>query len=225
MKNNTYLLNMALAASCLALASTSYGATLLSTDFDSTTVSSTTLSGITYTTSSGLSGPSSITASANLFDTTDTTGHFAPNVQINNGQWTASFDMTVGGSDLTIDDVTLERQHFNVSGQFNTASEERTYPITVALTGSSSGSLGSVTIDPSPDWGSNFSTETFSFGGVTAVAGETLTMDWTVGDNTSAGSGVFVGFDNYSVNGSVVPEPTAIALIALSGFALMLRRR
>lgn len=130
------------------------------------------------------------------------------------------FNMTVGASNLQIDEVVWDRQGFNVVGAIN-ESTGKVYPMAVNLTGTVSGNLGTVTI---PD-NSSVVDKTTEFAFDDEVqAGETLTMTLTVGPSTSGG-GIYVGMDGFSLNGSVIPEPSSALLGGIGILALLRRRR
>ena len=143
-------LTLAVMSLCALLATGSAGAvTLLQTDFSGTTVAGANLNGITYTTSVGISGPTTLATSApdNLHNTAATVGYFAPNRQVNNSQWDVDIPLTVASGSVQVTDVVIDRQGFNVSGAINNATN-KTYPIIVTLTGP--GGTGTATVDPNP---------------------------------------------------------------------------
>ncbi len=55
----------------------------------------------------------------------------------------------------------------------------------------------------------------------TFTGGETL----SIRANNGTGGISFMGFDNFTVDGTAVPEPSSTALLGLGGLALILRRR
>jgi hypothetical protein len=153
---------------------------------------------------------------------TDSVSHFAPNIQVDDSQWIADLSFTVGASPVTIDSIDLERQNFNNGAAFNTVGS-RQYPITVSLIGSTSGSVATDTVGPV--WNSTTSLDTYSMGGVEIDNTETWSIRIQVNDGNSAGGGVYVGLDQLSVEGSIVPEPSVFALSMMGFGALWLLRR
>lgn len=212
---------------CLLLAGSSQAAILLATDFAGTgsSVSAGTLSGFDYTVSNGLSGASIALTAGSLFplNQNDSDSHFVPNIQVDFGQWTANLGMTVGASPVIIDSIDLERQNFNNVATFNTVT--RDYPITVSLVGSISGTVATNTVDPPGNWSSANTTDNYSMGGVQINNSESWSIRIDVNDGTTVGGGVFVGIDQLTVNGSIVPEPSSFSLIGLGLGALCLTRR
>jgi alpha-tubulin suppressor-like RCC1 family protein len=124
---------------------------ILSTDFTGRTVSGKTASGIPWTVG-GVQDPGDLTwvlegggpAGTSLFDTANAQGHFAPDLNIGNeGPWSVMIPLTLTIPQLQVDDVVLDWQHFNNSGDFQT--EDRSADWTIRATGSTSGLIGSVT--------------------------------------------------------------------------------
>ncbi|MDP6523320.1 MAG: hypothetical protein QGH15_03775 [Kiritimatiellia bacterium] len=220
-RTNIVMALVAVAMATLVLAATSANAdVLLETGFDGTSNDGSTLSNITYTTENSLTGPSSLSGASqspthSLFTTPNATGHYAPSVNINNGEWNVDIPLTVTGAAVQISDVILGRQHFNGSGNFNGTYLNRSYPIIVTLSGASAGQVGQVTLDPGAgDWGGPAGVETFSFGTpVTLTSSDTWTLNLQVGDGGGIGGGIFVGFDGFAVQGTVVDPATSGTLI------------
>lgn len=190
----------------LIVGGTSNAAVLLQTGFDGTSNNGTALSGIVYTTSTGLSGPTSLSGAYSLHATTDAIGYYAPDVQVNNSTWNVNIPLTVTGADVMVDNIFLDRQHFNVSGNYNTAGG-KTYPIIATMIGSTSGQIGQVTLDPNP-WPNPAATETFTFSSpLTLTNSENWTLNVQVNDEGGTNSGIYVGFDGFGVQGSVSAPP------------------
>jgi hypothetical protein len=201
------------------------GIVLLDTHFAGTgsNISGGTLSGFDYTAENGLTGGSISLTSGNLFtlNQTDSVSHFAPNIQVDDSQWIADLSFTVGASPVTIDSIDVERQNFNNGAAFNTVGT-RQYPITVSLIGSTSGSVASATLGPV--WNSTSSLDTYNMGGVGIDNTETWSIRIQVNNGSDSGA-VYVGLDQLSVEGSIVPEPSVFALSMMGFGALWLLRR
>lgn len=233
---------LALILSSLIAVNSAGAAVLLGTNFDGRVLSSTTstnnTAGSLNWTTNGIADPGDLTASegvalangfdqfrANgLFDAGDNVNRFAPNLNIHNeGSWYVDVPIKVLGSTVQIDNVSLDAFTLNNGGAVQGVG--RDLDISVSLTDASDTSLGVLSIDdvflqaaPAPPQPTPVLFET---GGLMVPAGDynmrlTFSADNLVGNNA--------GFDNLTVNGSVIPEPSA-SLLLLLGAALGLRRR
>lgn len=113
----------------LLLAPIAHAEVIISTDFTGRTVSGKTASNIPWITN-GVSNPGNLTwipelpqattsASAPLFDTGNAADHFAPQRNIlNQGAWSVTIPLSLTGSQITLENVVLDWQHFNGSGNY-----------------------------------------------------------------------------------------------------------
>ena len=126
---------------------------ILFSDFSGRTVSGNTAQTIAWTTN-GLNDPGDLTAEdaelsgslAGLFDTADAAGHFAPDLNIDNeGAWAVSVPLSAadGISQVTLQSVDLDWQHYNNSGGYQTVSRGVDWTLTV--TNASGTVIGGVT--------------------------------------------------------------------------------
>ncbi len=229
-------LSLPLAAAAAVLLPTAASAdVILSTDFTGRTVSGNTASNISYTTN-GLTAPSdaanagSLTADVNLKSGTDTGGYFVPDINTDNaGTWSTTFDLTVGGANITISNVVLDGAMFNSSSQFQDVS--RNTEIVVDFLNSSNASIGAQTLT-AENSGANRSEaeaswlltyDSAAISSVTLLAGQEY--DLVISTTNASGTGNFTGLDSFTVNGTVIPEPASLALLAAGGLCLLTRQR
>lgn len=126
------------------------GNSILSTDFSGRTVSGATASNITWATN-GVQDPGYLTvinetpgALSGLFATSGADGHFAVEKNLHNdGPWSVSIPLVLSVSDVAIESIELDWQHYNNSGVKQVAN--RVAKWTVTVTGSVSGEVASVT--------------------------------------------------------------------------------
>jgi hypothetical protein len=208
-----------------ALSSQATGAVVLNTDFTGRTVSGNTAGNITWTLN-GVQDPGDLTAVdengtgklAGLFNTANAQGHFAPNLNIDNeGPWSVTIPLTLTAASVSLEDVVLDWQHFNNSGNFQGVSRDADW--TVSVTGSSLGLLDSVTAS---NVGGSSGIQTFSFATpLSLTPAETYDVKVYVVGSQSTGNNT--GLDAVTLNASVVvPEPATVlvwALLAAAGIA------
>lgn len=224
------ILNRSAAIALLpVLVGTAAGDLLLSTDFTGRTVSGNTANNISWTTN-GFADPGSLTAVdvnstgslAGLFNTANAQGHFAPDLNTGNeGPWSVSIPLTVlPDNQVTLDDVVLDWQHFNNSGNFQGPS--RSVDWTATVTGSSSGVLDSVT---NPNVSGTSGLEAIEFAPSLILSDdENFFLEILAEGSNSTGNNT--GLDGITLNGTVeqieqvVPEPASIAIWSLLGLAL-----
>lgn len=216
---------LAFAATLIALPA-GHAAVILSTDFSGRTVSGKTASNITWVTG-GVGDPGDLTwvlesggpTNTALFDTANAQGHFAPDLNIENeGPWSATIPLALAAPQVQLDEVVLDWQHFNNSGVFQAASRLATW--TVSVIGSVSGEIASAS---SPEIGGTSGIESIRFAApVSLDNSETYGLKIFV---TGNGPGNNTGLDGVTVNGSVVPEPSAPAMISAALAMLGIIRR
>lgn len=238
---------LAASAICVIAAGSVSAATLLDTHFDGTgsAVSGGTLSGFDYTTSDGLTGGAMSIVPELTTDNSDgntnpdslfalnqsaSGSHFAPDVQMIGGRWAGDLAFSVDSNPVTIDSISIERQHLNNGAALNNGSQARRYFMTVSLIGSVSGVVATDSVNdstvPAPVWGNTNSVELFDMGGVTLDSSETWVVRVESDGTASTGLGVYVAIDTLTIDGSVVPEPAtgAMALVGLGALAMRRRR-
>jgi len=182
------------------------------TDFTERTVSRATASNIAWTTT-GASDPGNLKTTANydLFDTADAQGHFAPKRNVDNqGPWSISVPLNLTDSELLLTEVVLDYQHFNASGNYQTA--ERTVNWTVTVSGSTSGELDSVLVNGLLSF-SGIATATFD-PPLTLSTGQSYSVSITAQGVTGGNN---TGLDALAVNGyfGIAGDPqTEISMVA-----------
>lgn len=203
---------------------------LLSTDFTGRTVSGATASNITWQTN-GVQDPGALTAApvgggtfSGLFDTANAQGHFAPDRNTGNeGAWTVDIPIALEVAQVELQEIELDWQHFNNSGNFQGVN--RSVDWTATVIGSLSGVIGMETI-----------LGISGTSGIDSILFDsplTLTNDqlWLLqiqatGSNTTGNN---TGLDAINVIGTVggagVPEPATATLALLGVGGLLMRRR
>lgn len=214
-----------------------HAAVVASTTFDGQTISGNTASNLNWTLN-GVVDPGSMAAfnatpaPQNLFDANSFVQNiFIPGINTGNGNtfWTTDVSLTVAsGFAVTLTDVTFDYYAVN-GGQVQNVNRRSDF--TVTLLDPSSSVVDSVSIDDvvngtSQDPGGNGTPVSLFFTAPIALSAPgTYTLRIQGGDYSGANeTGNHTGINNLSINGDVVPEPSALALAAL-GFCGLLRRR
>ena len=217
-------------ASAVTLASTSFDGRVLTT----VTTTNDTASSLNWTLN-GLEDPGNMSAfnaaasGQTIFDANSLTQNiFAPGLNTGNGNtfWTTSINLTVSaGSAVSLTDITFNYVAVNGSQAENV---NRLSDFTVTLRNPSSAVVGSVTV---PDVnggtaaGQPLVTATFSSAIALSDPG-TYTLEIKGGDFIGFNeTGNHTAIDNLSINGTVVPEPSALLLSGIGLLALFRRRR
>ena len=173
-------------------------AVLASTDFNDRTVSGKTASNIPWELD-GLADPGDLTTDApnGLFDTSHAQNHFAPNRNVDNqGPWSVPVPLSLTVPEATISEVVLVYRHFNNDGFFQTQNRIVNWSVTVV--GSSSGQIGSVTVN---GVASQAGTETVVFSPALPLSSsETYTLTITA---EGASGGNNTGLNALSIHGEI----------------------
>lgn len=219
-----------------ALAGPCSAVTIASTTFDGRTATGNTASGLNWVLN-GVNDPGTMSATQfeggpiNLFDgTADVTDRFVPGINTGNGNtsWETSISLTASPNfSVTIEDITLDYVAIN-GGQAVNVRRQSDFsvrllsPSDVELaTASFADAVSGSNVDPVVD---DVSLVLDSPVELTEAGTYTLVLrggDFLGNDET----GNHTGIDNLSINGTVIPEPSTLALSALAAMGLMVRRR
>ena len=235
---------VAMAGMQLAAVGSTQAATILSTDFDGRTLTTTNVTDDTATNlnwsingvadlgdmvayqSDGLTGQ-------NLFNNNAFNQNlFAPLINTGNGNtiWRTFIPLTVSaGKAVTLSDVVFDYAALNSSGNLNV---DRRSDFLVTLFNPSGVAMDQVVItDALSGTNAGIPTVTATFSSPIALSlPGTYKLEIAGGDFPGFGTdetGNHTGIDNLSINGDVqnVPEPTSLALLGLGGLMLVRRRR
>jgi hypothetical protein len=220
----------------LGMNQSSFGVLIADTSFSGRTVSGDTAQNITWAVN-GITDPGDLTALdvnstgslAGLFDTANSAGYFAPNLNVaNEGPWSVDIPLNFapGTASIAIEAVVIDWQHFNNSGAFQSAGINRPVNWTASIVGSLSGTVAFET-ENTGSGGQGYKTLTFGTP-TTLTNAETWTLNLNATSTT--GSGNNTGIDRFAIIGTVtvgsaVPEPATATLAMLGLGGLMMRRR
>ena len=227
-------INSLLGFSLVVLASTHvHGAAILSSNFDAhgSTDGSTSFTGINWITN-GVSTPGSTVAimpgMVQTNGSLDNLNRLAVDRNIDTaGLWEIDIAFTALVSGITLEDVTFDYQFISGNGSNQAAAHPDSGVVQVVLlngaanhgfTGRQIGPLG--TSDPASNSGTDVLAD---FNDFTLTNGDDYILRFQVSSNANSGNNF--ALDNFSLNGSIIPEPSSAALLGLGGLALLLRRR
>lgn len=204
---------------------------LLSTDFTGLTVNGTDAAqgdNISWS-EDGLTAPTSLTASANLFTSgaaAATNGYFGTVQNINTGDWSTVLTITVGASNVELDNIVVTTVEHNSGGTLGGGNGSSV--ITVSVEDNTTNTTVANPAGQLTDGGNNGDANpdplTFVAGSpLVLTAGNTYDVTILLSKNNS--SGHFETIDAIEFNGTVVPEPGSLALMACGGLMMIKRRR
>lgn len=212
-------------------------AVIAATDFDGRGLATTTLANDTATNLNwvlnGVEDPGSMTAAAEddrsfpgLFNgNTLTQNLFAPAINVGNLNigWRTSVDLTVSaGSIVTLTEVTF--LYAGISGGQALQGVLRRSDFTIALFDPSANLVDSVFLDNVDNVPNGLAAVSAVFPAPLALdAPGTYTLEILADEAPETGN--HIGIDNLSINGDVIPEPSAFLLSGLGLIALLARRR
>ncbi|MGJ8656021.1 MAG: PEP-CTERM sorting domain-containing protein [Akkermansiaceae bacterium] len=227
----TKILATGISLSMLTVAS---AVNILISDFSSTTKSGTTLSGISWTTE-GITAPAnSLTATnttlntgdGDLWTTADAAGYFAPNNNTGSGGvWNTQVDFTTLGDSIDLTNFELDWINFNNSGINQPSARDNTFTLKILDLDNANAELFSNSIKTAAvnTVASGVQTTTFDLSSISLLSGNNYRLFIEASEADVAGSHSSIGA--ITLNGTVVPEPTSLALLFMSGSLLLVRRR
>lgn len=198
-------------------------ATVIATDFSGRTISSSTVSDIPYTLE-GIQSPGDLIVSGStLYDTSDAANHVAGTLNTNGRTWRMDVPLvflppTIGLNIANDDVLTLDFQHFNSNGAFQGNSRTTRWVVSIIGSGGTVALSEEIFSGPASSGILNF------FDGQSASLdnSETWTLRFEVG--AGGGEGNRTGIDSFSLEGTVVPEPSS-AILLLSSLLITATRR
>lgn len=202
---------------------------IASTDFTNRTVSGKTASNFAWTVN-GIADPGSLTASHNLFNTTAAQNLFAVDRNLRTeGLWTVDIALNVGSSAIQLSLVTLDAYIFSDSGNFQTVNRDLDLRIDLLSQGPLMviDSKAFNNIYPNSGTATQPKPVSFDLSGNTLAANTNYILRLTASKDSTSGNNA--GIDNLRINGSIVPEPTAITiwglgLVAMCGYGWRQKR-
>ena len=228
----------------VAFVGTSQAATIVSTDFNGRTLATTNVADDTATnlnwSTNGVADPADMVAfkadgvtGQNLFNTNAFNQNmFAPLLNTGNGNtfWFTNVYLTVlPGFNVSVTDVVFDYVAINGSGVINVP---RRSDFIVTLFNPSGVAIDQVVIIDAISGSGlvpTIATVTAAFAAPNDLSAPgTYRLEITGGDIPALGTnetGNHTGIDNLSINGSVTPEPTSLALLGLGGLLIVRRRR
>lgn len=232
-----HLIMTAVVAQTALAFSAQAGVVIASTDFDGRTLSSpNTATGLNWTLN-GVDDPGDMSAfnatpsAQAIFDGNALMSNaFVPGLNTGNGNtfWTTAVSLTVSaGSVVTLEDVVFDYLAVN-GGQSLNVSRQSDFTLTVFDPGGSPvGSVDVVDVVSGSNAVPQIPTVTATFTTPIALSAPgTYTLQIKGGDylgNNETGN--HTGIDNLSIEGTVVPEPTSLALAGVGLICMTVRRR
>ena len=206
-------------------------AVVLSTDFDNSGTSGSSMNGVVWT-ENGLSAPTTLTASdtvrTSLSGAADAEGgYFSVNVNVNNSTegapaWSTTWTITADAN-VVLTDIVLASAEANSSGSLGAGNGSSNINLTI-VDNNSTLTIADETLIRND--GSGASQNLSYTTPLSLTPGNTYDVTFTVWEQSS--SGHFEAFDSVTFNGTViVPEPgtAMLAALAVSGLATIRRRR
>ena len=210
-----------------ALAPMSQAEVIVGTGFTGRSISGTTVTINDYTIN-GVANPGAWTVlnAGSLMDSADAQDRFVP--ADNAPSWQVLVPINVGSDNINLTDVTISFEAFNnsqvsktgISGGFSP-----NYQGEVRLLDAGQAVIDSELVDAQTEAGTNL---VAAFNHVfTFVSNDTLlaNTNYFIEVRLTGASGNNVGLDDFTVNGTVVPEPTSLALLGLGTLLIARRRR
>lgn len=211
----------AIATSTALAAGSAEAAVIAATTFDDTVKSaaSQTMTGIDWTGDDlvAVTANTSVTTVASADDGYFTSGFgatgFAPDQNVGSeGPWAATFELTLNGTTTgTLTGISLDYQGLTNSGSNNGGNQSP--EVTISVNGTT---FDSVKTTPTI-------AGTLTFTDTAALVNGLNTIVITASNDTTTGYNL--GIDNLTFTGTLVPEPSSLALLGLGGLCMMKRRR
>jgi len=203
---------------------------LVSTDFTGRTVSGATASNITWTLD-GFADPGDLTAVketpednatfGGLFSTGASAGYFAVDRNLGNeGPWSVDIPLTLTAPQIDVESVFIDWRDFTNTGGLQGAARDKIF--TATIRNSSLVQLGTAFVNTA-DAVDGADTITFA-SPVTLTNADTYTLN-VFAEHGSDTDGNNTSIDALTINGTIVPEPSAFALTTLGLLGLLGWRR